>query len=258
MTHQRSPYGLIYKIIDQRNNKIYIGQTTKFKNFYSERYYCGSKYVKNARNKYGKDFFKREILGFCYSQDELDSAESACIEFFQSTDKIYGYNIIPGPASTKNPGGYKLSEEARLNISKAQIGHKRMSDAGKARIRLSNSTRSVSKQTCEKISQSNKGKVWDDDRKKRFAEFRTGKTQSLETIEKIRFSNIGKHTGKRGKQKNPCICERKSRKFTDEMRINFSIGQQKRYNEQRFKRIIEVFLYFDIFYGTKILIKQYN
>ena len=49
MTHQRSPCGLIYKIIDQRNNKIYIGQTTKFKNFYSERYYCGSKYVKNAR-----------------------------------------------------------------------------------------------------------------------------------------------------------------------------------------------------------------
>lgn len=86
-------YGYIYKITNLQNRKVYIGLSTQIDN---KKYFCGGIYIKQAIKKYGKKFFKREILGFCNSKEELDLCEQECINFFNSSDKLYGYNLTNG------------------------------------------------------------------------------------------------------------------------------------------------------------------
>ena len=98
-------YGTIYMIINSKNNKRYIGQTT---NGFEGRYYKGD-WVKYSKNKllledvkqYGRNaFYVIEEFDTAFSKDELDSKEIFWIEFFDSYN--IGYN--------KTKGGYKEPE----------------------------------------------------------------------------------------------------------------------------------------------------
>jgi len=70
-------YGFVYKITNQQNNKVYIGiQTTNRMD-----YLGGGVLIIKARQKYGKRFFVKEILGYCKNKKELCDAEKMCIDF---------------------------------------------------------------------------------------------------------------------------------------------------------------------------------
>jgi len=90
--------GIIYKITNLVNNKIYIGQTTRpFKdriNDYKNGY--GNPYLNNSILKYGFDKFKFEIIDHVYNIIELNEKEIEWIKLYNSTSKDVGYNIESG------------------------------------------------------------------------------------------------------------------------------------------------------------------
>ena len=71
-------YGLIYKVTNIQNRKVYIGQTVetlesrKSKHRYDlGRRNCCKRFYNSIR-KHGWHNFKWEVLGYCGSKEELD------------------------------------------------------------------------------------------------------------------------------------------------------------------------------------------
>lgn len=92
-------YGYIYITIDQKKNKVYVGQK-KGKIEDSEDYFGSGKIIQAIIKKRGTYFLKKTILGVCYSKEELTFWETECKYFFNAFDKKYGYNI-----AIKDDGG---------------------------------------------------------------------------------------------------------------------------------------------------------
>ena len=94
--------GIIYKITNLVNNKIYIGKRLwTEQEFFGSTYYGGGKLIGNAIKKYGKENFKREILLIC-NKEEIDNKEKEYIKLYDS--KVpKGYNI--GDGGEGNNGG---------------------------------------------------------------------------------------------------------------------------------------------------------
>lgn len=163
--------GYIYLIQNIQNNKIYIGQTTQRFETYIKRHISNAernkdsntRYLYRAIRKYGFSNFKCEILGYCNSEEELNEAEIACIEFFQSNNFIYGYNMTLGGEGAK---GLKHTEKYKKQKSIALLGNK-----------------------------FNLGKKHTEETKQILREAATGKTPSEETRQKISGAKI--------KDKNP-------------------------------------------------------
>lgn len=108
-------YGVIYVIVNTKNNKRYIGQTT---NGFNGRYYKGNweKYTKTKALqedvvKYGRNaFYVIEEFDSAYSKEELDSKEIFWIEYFDSYNQ--GYNGTKG--ATKIPEDYDCYKQLIL------------------------------------------------------------------------------------------------------------------------------------------------
>ena len=113
-------YGIIYKITNNINGKVYIGQTTQsrgFKgrydckgegiervfNYYIQRRDSGDNfntYLFNAIKKYGKKNFNvDEELDIAYSKEELDRKEIQYIKKYNSFNN--GYNMNEGGGGNK-------------------------------------------------------------------------------------------------------------------------------------------------------------
>lgn len=110
-------YGIIYKIHNIKNNKIYFGQTTKKRGF-KGRYGCkgegiervyghllslknnGSTYNKHllsAIEKYGFDSFEvDEVFDVAYSREELNKLEYWYIKIYNTNYSKFGYNFKEG------------------------------------------------------------------------------------------------------------------------------------------------------------------
>lgn len=113
-------YGVIYKIRNKVNNKIYIGQTI---NDFDVRYSGGNiintqnTYLKNSIKKYGLDNFEIDTeFDVAYSKEELDTLEDMYIKIYNTTDRDYGYNRRFGGANGK------LTEETKSKLSVARKG----------------------------------------------------------------------------------------------------------------------------------------
>lgn len=96
--------GCIYKITNQINNKIYIGQTVQDLNRrfrqhitmdFKKNYYLGK-----AINKYGESNFKIEVIENC-EESVLDEKEIEYIRLFNSSDPKIGYNTSLGGRTPK-------------------------------------------------------------------------------------------------------------------------------------------------------------
>lgn len=110
-------YGVIYKITNKVNGKVYIGQTSRINGF-RDRYpykgegiervklyhektkndkgYC-NEYLLNSIYKYGcENFDVCEIFDFAFSREELNIKEELYIRLYKSMDKDYGYNFREG------------------------------------------------------------------------------------------------------------------------------------------------------------------
>ncbi len=108
-------YGIIYKITNEVNGKVYIGQTTKkngFKGRYprkgsgiervlayletAKKYDIGNwnKHLHNSIKKYGIDRFKvSEVIDVAFSREELNIKENFWINYYDSFKNGYNRNL---------------------------------------------------------------------------------------------------------------------------------------------------------------------
>lgn len=110
-------YFIIYKITNTKNNKVYIGkhQTDNI----NDNYMGSGKLLKYAQEKYGIEYFKKEILFVFETEEEMNSKEIELVtEDFCSDENTY--NICVGGKGgfsyiNKNSMNYKFTITDSLN-----------------------------------------------------------------------------------------------------------------------------------------------
>ena len=154
-------YGIIYKIINNINGKIYIGKTTGSISRRFKQHLAGAKdnqprhanlYLYNAIRKYGADKFSAEKLDEACSLEELNNKEQYWIKALHTyidDPECNGYNMTIGGdggngwcQETKDRwyntrltnGSFKLKEETKQKLSKALTG-KSKSESHKQSLR---------------------------------------------------------------------------------------------------------------------------
>lgn len=185
----------IYKITNEINNKIYIGQTTVSINdrWYKHKWNAVNKRkyaLHQAMHKYGIENFKIEILTETNSKEDLDRLEKKYIKEYNSFVNQNGYNMTDGGEGSSPTEevrqklrearkNYKhspetieklkeawkkrepFSEEAKQNMSKAAKGKPKGPFSKEHKRKLTEARRkrgSYSEETRRKMSESMKGK----------------------------------------------------------------------------------------------------
>ena len=166
-------YGIIYKIVNKINNKVYIGQTIMKKGFYGRYQYTGksdiervyryhkkrkdknksySQHLINSIEKYGFNSFEVcVLLDVAFSNEELNIKEQCWISIFNSLNNGYNKNL-----GGFNRGSYYITEQHKINIGKAKRGFKH-SDETKKRLSEVNLGKHHSDETKRKMSISKTG-----------------------------------------------------------------------------------------------------
>ena len=112
-------YGFIYITTNLINGKQYIGQ---HKGDGNDNYLGSGDEIKLAIKKYGKKNFKREIICFAKTKQELDELEKYYIDFYNAVEDDNFYNIAYGgnvnPHYGKDNGMYgkQHTEEAKQKM----------------------------------------------------------------------------------------------------------------------------------------------
>ena len=116
----------IYKITNIKNDKVYIGQSVNLdKRIYSHKYHLKTnthynKALQNSFNKYGAKSFVFEIIEECEISD-LDEKECFWISFFNSTERICGFNFETGGNANKSVHKDTI-EKIRKTLKVQRIG----------------------------------------------------------------------------------------------------------------------------------------
>jgi len=205
-------YGIIYKIENILNNKIYIGQTIqefnkrydyggidseRVYNYYKshkEQGYYYNRHLLSAMTKQGyANFITTKILDMAFSQEELDIKEKCWISIHDSINNGYNMNEGGGTGSpsieTKirmsinnkgegNPNYGKIhSEETRLRMKENHWSKKGYESWNKGLNKTLNPLFGThySEETKKKMSDSQKGKIISQETKKKISEGRVGK-----------------------------------------------------------------------------------
>ena len=114
MIKEREPPG-IYKISNIKNNKVYVGSSTRPKNRWNQHILdLKFKRHRNCKlqkdyNKYGADIFKMEIVEFC-SRNKLIKQEDYWIKKLKALHDHHGYNL-------KDASQTKFNDIIRKKIS---------------------------------------------------------------------------------------------------------------------------------------------
>lgn len=99
--------GIIYKITNKINGKVYIGQTTQEGGFDRRYYYDLGKnthndHLKTSIEKYGIDnFYINKEFDVAFSREELNIKEEMWISIYNATNRNYGYNYESGGKNFK-------------------------------------------------------------------------------------------------------------------------------------------------------------
>ncbi len=156
---------IIYKTTNLVNGKSYIGKTVREWNGY-----LGSgKIILRAIEKYGREYFKREILERC-SREELSEREIYWIAKLKPD-----YNIAKGGEGgdtfTNNPNkdiirekirkihkGRKNTQETRRRMSEVRMGIK-FTEEHKKNLCIARRKRVTTEETKRRMSKAMKGKI---------------------------------------------------------------------------------------------------
>lgn len=120
-------YGIIYKVTNLINQKIYIGQTAKgleerrYMHEYESKKEKTTKIFHKAIKKYGKENFSWEIIDTALSKEELIQKEIDWIRrcnTYIGFDNHNGYNMTTGGEG----GGYAHTEETKKLLSEMKKG----------------------------------------------------------------------------------------------------------------------------------------
>ena len=207
-------YGIIYKITNKINGKVYIGQTVNNKGFKGrydrggstlaekcymyhiknkENGYYYNSFLLNAFNKYGVENFEvNDMLDVAFSKEELDIKEKSWILIYNSVSN--GYNLNYGG------GNGKVSESTREKFRTLNAGKNnprygiKVSEETKSKMRKNHWSKTGvykpnnlsgkdsymygkhhSEETKKKISEANKGKIVSEETKNKLRKNRMGK-----------------------------------------------------------------------------------
>lgn len=204
-------YGIIYKIQNNIDGKIYIGQTIQefnkrydyggvdservynyHKNHKLQGYYY-NKHLLSAMNKYGYgNFTVCKSLDVAFSQEELNIKEKCWIQIYDSINNGYnmndgGDNSLPSEETKKkmsdnnkgegNPNyGKTHSEETRLKMRQNHWSKQGYKSWNKGLDKTQNPLYGThhSEETKNKIRKANTGKVFSNERKKKISDGRKG------------------------------------------------------------------------------------
>ena len=135
--------GYIYKITNKINGKVYIGQTKKtieerFQEHLKKAKIHTNRYLYDAMNKYGYENFIVSQIEKC-PDNNLDEKEIFWIAFYQSNNKLYGYNMTAGGGGGNTWINNPYKKETSKRLSQANKGKKhKMSNEWKQNITQSN------------------------------------------------------------------------------------------------------------------------
>ena len=199
----------IYKITNNVNNKIYIGQSK-----YNDPKYLGSgNYIRKAVKKYGIKNFTKEIIEECSDIAQANEREKYWIKKLDSKNLKIGYNIADGGSSfimndsikkkikISLSGKYTGDNSFRKGVPQNIETRKKISEGNKGRIKnddtrkkMSSSAigKKLSEDTKKKLSNSHKGKILSDSHKEKISNGLIGRILTNDIKEKIRKSNIDK------------------------------------------------------------------
>lgn len=178
-------FGLIYKITNTINNKIYIGQTARTlsqrKSEYFKDRYKSNEHLKNAFEKYGKNKFTFEEIDYAQNIEELNEKEIYWIKFYNCVDKTIGYNLHEGGRNCL------LSDETKKKLSDTRRGRKQTPEWVAKRIPKAGTQEAKDMM----------GRFMTEEQKKHLSEitkgenaFWYGKKRDEETIDKIRKTKL--------------------------------------------------------------------
>lgn len=212
------------------NEKQYVGQANDFERREYEwnntnQKYAGA-YINNARDKYGLENFKTEILKECGTQDELNQWEQYYIKEL-NTKYPNGYNLTDGGDTSI---GYRFTEEQK----------KKISESNKGRI-SPNKGIPMKEETKQKLHNIHKGKRYSPQTefKKGKPSWNKGKHLSDETKKKLREAHLGKRLTDETKMKmsesrrnNPLLSKQVYQYTLDGklIAIYLSVSEAKRQN----------------------------
>lgn len=200
-------YGVIYKISNSVNDKVYYGQTTM--NPPEKRWYFHKKagtadkcpsVIYRAMRLYGIDKFRFDVVHECETKEELDSKEIELIKTY-NTLVPNGYNLEEGGAIGKP------CEESKLKMRNSHLGKKataetkekmKNSQLGKKRLPFTEEHR-------KKIGDAQRGKILTEEHKRKISEATTGKKWSQESIAKRIESFKLNRIRKINDENNKCI-----------------------------------------------------
>lgn len=178
----------VYKITNKVNGKMYVGSSavslTGRIRSHRKNLRLGThanQYLLRAYQKYGSKSFVYSVLERCSSEECL-KREQYWIDYYNSADERYGYNLYKTAGS---PLGMKMSLESRMKISLALTGK-----PGTVHT----------EETKRKISLSKKGRSYGEGFREKIRAVRTGWKLSEETKKKIGVANS---LALKGRKKGP-------------------------------------------------------
>lgn len=150
----------IYKTTNILNGKFYIGKRHYRKR--DENWYLGSGiYLKRAIEKFGRENFKKEIIEWCSSSEEVNLREKFWIAELNALNPKIAYNLAPG-----GEGGF-LGEEAHKKTSLKLKGRK------------------LPKEVIEKMSKAKKGKKKSKEHIEKIRKTLTGRKRTEKEVENM-------------------------------------------------------------------------
>lgn len=144
----------IYRIINNTNGKVYIGQSVDVEYRICNHFSClkhnrhDNEHLQRSYNK-NPDAFSWELIKEC-TIEELDEEEIKMIKLYDSTNSEKGYNRSYGGQNI-----HKATKETRIKMSNTKKGKK------------------FTKEHCNKIGEANRKRVLSNETKTKIAEKRS-------------------------------------------------------------------------------------
>ena len=147
-------YGVIYKITNTLNGKLYVGKTTTPLNQRMASHRCADTVIGKAIRKHGWENFNVEVLEECETPEQLNEREIFWIAELNCKTPN-GYNRSDGGDGAT---GCSCSDEKRAKLSAANKGKKK-SPEHRAKIGAGNRGKKQTPEAIAKISAARTGKI---------------------------------------------------------------------------------------------------
>lgn len=188
--------GVIYKITNLINGKIYIGRTinkytTYIKNKLHSIKHNPNKHLAYAVEKYGISNFSVKVIDVARTVKDLDALEIEHIKKEMSTDPNIGYNISLGGTGGPNFKGHKHTEASKIKMRQNSRHYsankgKKLTEGWKENIRLAMTGIVHSDNWNQNIGKALKGLPKSSEHRKKLSLANKGKKLTEETRQKLR------------------------------------------------------------------------